>query len=83
MILVICHRTGKGHFHSQSQRRAMPKNGQTYHTVLLISHASNVMLNIYQARLQEYMNQELPDAQAVFRKKGEEPESKLPMFLGS
>ena len=65
-------------FHSQSQRRAMPTNVQTYHTVLLISKASNVMLNICQAK-----RQEISDAQAVFRKKGEEPESKLPMFLGS
>ena len=39
-----------------------------YHTVALISHASKVMLKIIQARLQEYMNQELPDVQAGFRK---------------
>ena len=35
---------------------------------MLISHASKVMLNILQARLQQYMNQELPDAQAGFRR---------------
>ena len=40
----------------------MPKNVQT------ISHASKVMLKILQARLQQYMNQELPDVQAEFRK---------------
>ena len=39
-----------------------------YHTIALISHASKVMLKILQTRLQQYMNQELPDAQAGFRK---------------
>ena len=39
-----------------------------YHTVALISHASKVMLKILQARLQQYMNHELPDVQAGFRK---------------
>jgi len=41
------------------------------------------MLKILQARLQQYMNQELPDVQAGFRKKPEEPETKLPTFVGS
>ena len=50
----------------QSQRRAMPKNSN-YLTVALISHASKVMLKILQARLQCYMNQELPDVKAGFR----------------
>ena len=39
-----------------------------YHTIALISHARKVMLKILQARLQQYMNCELPDAQAGFRK---------------
>ena len=39
-----------------------------YQTVALISHASKVMLKILQARLQQYVNQELPDVQAGFRK---------------
>ena len=39
-----------------------------YHTIALISHTSKVMLNILQARLQQYINQELPDVQARFRK---------------
>ena len=39
-----------------------------YHTVALSSHASKVMLKILQARLQQYMNHELPDVQARFRK---------------
>ena len=37
-------------------------------TVVLISHASKVMLKILQAKLQQYVNQELPDVQAGFRK---------------
>ena len=51
----------------------IPKKGNAkecsnYHTITLISHASKVMLKILQARLQQYMNRELPDVQAVFRK---------------
>ena len=44
------------------------KECSNYHTVALISHASKVMLKILQARLQQYMNHELPDVQAGFRK---------------
>ena len=76
------HRPGKGQFSFQSQRRAMPKNAQTTAQLQLISHASKVMLKILQARLQQYMNSELPDVQAGFRK-GEEPEIKLPTTAGS
>ena len=39
-----------------------------YHIIAFISHASKVMLKILQARLQQYMNRELPDVQARFRK---------------
>ena len=39
-----------------------------YHTIVLISHASKVMLKILQPRLQQHMNQEIPDVQAEFRK---------------
>ena len=51
----------------------IPKKGNAkecsnYLTTALISHASNVMLKILQARLQKYVNRELPDVQAVFRK---------------
>ena len=49
-------------FHSNS------KECSNYHTSALISHASKVMLKILQARLQQYMNCELPDVQAGFRK---------------
>ena len=46
----------------------MPKNFQTAPTIVLISHASKVMLKILQVRLQQYMNQELPDVKTEFRK---------------
>ena len=46
----------------------MPKNAQTTTQFALISHTSKVMLKILQARLQQYMNCELPDVQAGFRK---------------
>ena len=44
------------------------KECSNYHTIALISHASTVMLKILQARLQQYMNHELPEVQAGFRK---------------
>ena len=47
---------------------ASRKISSNYHTVALISHASKVMLKILQARLQQYVNRELPDVQAGFRK---------------
>ena len=52
---------------------SIPKNGDAkecskYRTIALISHASKVILKILQARLQQYVNQELPDLQAGFRK---------------
>ena len=51
----------------------IPKKGNAkecsnYRTIALISHASKVMLKILQARLQQYMNCELSDVQAAFRK---------------
>ena len=51
----------------------IPKKGNAkeysnYHTTVLISRTSKVMLKILQARLQKYMNRELPDVQAGFRK---------------
>ena len=45
-----------------------PKECSNYRTIALISHTSEVMLKILQARLQQYMNHELPDVQAGFRK---------------
>ena len=54
-------------FHSNPQERQCQRC-LNYHTVALISHASKVMLKILQARLQQYMNRELQDVQAGFRK---------------
>ena len=58
---------GKISFHSNPKGRNA-KECSNYHTIALISHASKVMLKILQARLQQYMNHELPDVQAGFRK---------------
>ena len=52
----------KVHFHGNA------KEGSNYRTIALISHASKVMLKILQARLQQYVNRELPDVQAGFGK---------------
>ena len=60
----------------------MPKKVQNYCTIDLISHASKVMLKILQGRLQQYVNQELQDLQAGFRK-AKEPDIKLPTSVGS
>ena len=49
-------------------KKGNPKDCSNYCTIALISHASKVMLKILQARLQNYVNCELPDVQAVFRK---------------
>ena len=54
-------------FHS-NPRKGNAKEYSNYHTVALISHASKVVLKILQARLQRYVNCELPDVQAGFRK---------------
>ena len=60
------HRTGRGQFLFQPQRKAMPKNAQT--TIQLHSSHSLVMFKILQDRLQQYVNCELRDVQAGFRK---------------
>ena len=65
----------------------IPKKGDAkecsnYRTIALISHANKVTLKILQARFQQYMNRELPDVQAGFRK-GRGPEIKLPTSAGS
>ena len=62
------HRTGKGQFSFQFQKKGNAKECSNYHTIALILHASKVMLKILQARLQQYVNRELPDVQAGFRK---------------
>ena len=60
----------------------MPRHVSNYHTISLNSHASKVMLKILQARIQQYVNQELPGVQAGFRK-AKEPEIKLPTPIES
>ena len=69
-------RIGKVSFHS---KKGNAKELSNYCTTVLISHASNVMLKILQARLQQYMNQELPNVQMGFK---EEPEIKLQTCVG-
>ena len=49
-------------------KKGNAKECSNYCTIALISHASKVMLKILQARIQQYMNRELPDVQAGFRK---------------
>ena len=52
-------------FHS-NRKEANTKERSNYHTIALISHTSKVMLKIVQARLQQYMNQEIPGIQSGF-----------------
>ena len=68
-------------FHSNPKERQCQRM-RNYHTIALISHAGKVMLKILQARLQQYVNRELPDVQLVLEK-AEEPEIKLPTSSGS
>ena len=65
--LSSVHRTGKCVFIS-IPKKGNVKECSNYTTIALISHASKVMLKILQARLQQYMNQELPNVQNGFRK---------------
>ena len=73
----ICQQIGKTQQWPQDWKRSVfipiPKKGNTkecshYHTIALISHASKVMLKILQLRLQQYVNWELPDVLAGYRK---------------
>ena len=63
-------------------KKGNAKECSKYHTIALISHASKVMLKILQTSLQQYVNHELPGAQAGF-KKAEEPEMKSTTSVGS
>ena len=59
----------KVNFHSNPRKKKNNvKECSNYHTIALISHASKMMLKILQARLQQYMNCELPDVQAGIRR---------------
>ena len=63
-------------------KKGNAKECSNYCTIVLISHTNKVMLKILQARLQQYVNHELPDVKLVLEK-AEEPEIKLPTFNGS
>ena len=63
-------------------KKVNAKECSNYHTIALISHASKIMLEILQGRLQQYMNRELPDVKLDLEK-AEEPEIKLPTSVGS
>ena len=77
VLHLICQQIWKTQQWPQDWKRSVfipiPKKGNVkeysnYHTTALISHPSKVMLKILQARLQQYMNRELPDVQGGFRK---------------
>ena len=76
------HRTGKGQFSFPIPKKGNAKECSNYCTIALISHSSKVMLKILQARLQQYVNHELPLFKLVLEK-AEEPEIKLPTSAGS
>ena len=63
-------------------KKSNAKESTNYHTIALISHASKVMLKILHTRLQQYMNRELPDVQAGFRK-GRGTRNHMPTSAGS
>ena len=63
-------------------KKGNAKESSNYHTIALISHASKVMLNILQTRLQQYMNHEHPDVEAGLTK-GKGTKIKLPTSVGS
>ena len=77
LLHSVCQQIGKTHQWPQDWKMSVfipiPKKGNAkkcsnYHTIALISHASKVMLKTLQARLQQYVNRELPDVQPGFRK---------------
>ena len=51
-------------------KKGSAKECSNYHTIVLISHATDIMLKILQAKLQQFRNRELPDVHARFRKGG-------------
>ena len=91
MLHLICQQIWKTQQWPQDWKRSVfipiPKKGNTkcsnYCTIALISHASKVMLKILQARLQQYVNRELPDVQAGFRKVRGTRDFKLPTSVRS
>ena len=75
--LISSYRTEKGQF----SKKGNAKECSNCHTIAFISHASKVMLKILQATLQQYLNQELPNVKAGFRK-GRGTRNKLPASIG-
>ena len=91
MLHSICQQICKTQQWPQDWKRSVfipiPKKGNTKElpknfTVALISHTSNVMLKIFQVRLKQHVNYELPDVKLDLEK-AEEPEIKLPVSTGS
>ena len=91
VLYSICQQIRKTQQWPQDWKRSVfipiPKKGNAkqcsnYRTTALILHASKIMLKILQARLQQYMNQELPDVQAGFRN-GRGTREQLPTYTGS
>ena len=87
----VCQQTWKTQQWPQDWKRSVfipilkkgnAKECSNYRTIALISHASNIMLKILQARLQQYVNCEIPDVQAGFRK-GKGSGIRLPKFTES
>ena len=77
VLQSICQQIWKTQQWPQDWKRAVfipiPKKGHAkecsnYHTIMLFSHANKVMLKILQVRIQQYVNRELPEVQAGFRK---------------
>ena len=64
----ICQRVWKTQQWPLVPKKGNAKESSNYHTIALISHASKGMVKILQVRLQQYVNRELPDVQAGFRK---------------
>ena len=93
VLHTICQQIWKMQQWQQDWKRSVfipvPKKGNAkecsnYRIIALISHASKVMLKILQARLQQYLNRELPDVHVPdVLEKAEEPETKLPTSTGS
>ena len=91
MLHSICQQNWKTQKQPKDKERSVfipiPKKGNTkecsnYYTIALISHTSKIMLKILQGRVQQFVNWELPNVQAGFRK-GRQPEIKLPTSVGS
>ena len=91
MLHSICQQIWKSQQWPQDWKTSVfipvPKKGNAkeclnYDTITLISHCGKVMLKTLQARLQQYMNHELPDVKAGFRK-GAGTRDKLPASVGS